>query len=387
MKKKILIIGPFEDYGGREIDTAFIASSLIQEFDVSICSTGNISKKSQIFTSLSKVKVTSLKKKLYEKEYLLRPATVLSYLKNKKVEPVYFYVNNRFNSYLSFNQKEVKQLRSLIKIFDVIFLRAHLFTLRTKKIIELASEYKVKVIFRTTGEIERKKSWPQYFTKVDLFIHHSDYNAHNLHSSLPAKYWVIDQSALQEEKLLSLNFLKNPIKNFAVVGRLSPEKNILNLVSFFKMCSSPGDNLFIVGDGEERSIIEQEVAGWKNIYMLGQLSSSDTAELFRRIDCLVISSLSEGGPLVGIEAMAAARIIFSTRVGAMSTRLKDTRNNFWFEAKNYNSFKTGFLKLKNLELELIERISVSNRNIYLKHHSKMVVSEKYSNAVQEVLKC
>ena len=45
--KKVLLIGPFEDYGGREIDTAFIASSLYENFEVSICSTGNITKKSQ----------------------------------------------------------------------------------------------------------------------------------------------------------------------------------------------------------------------------------------------------------------------------------------------------------------------------------------------------
>jgi len=382
---KVLIIGPFEDYGGREIEANLVASSLLNDYSLLVCSTGNMTVNSQVYNSKWKTKTTSLKKQLYKNYHYFKPASIVSFLRNKQKEPVHFYVNNKFNSRFNIKKKEIHQLRKLIDVVDIIFILAHLFTSRTKEIIELASGFNKKIIFRTTGAIERKSSWPDYLNKVNLFIHHSESNARNLHSNLSVKYKVIDQSAIQEEKLLKLPYLKRPIQNFVVIGRFSPEKNILNLISYFKKCSSGNDSLYIVGDGEGRPAIEKELTGCHNVKILGQLSTFEIANLYEKMDCLIIPSLNEAGPLVGIEAMAAARIILSTRVGAMPERLKDTGNNFWFEAKSYDSFKYEFLRMKETELELIESISINNRKIYLQNHSKKEVSSFYSAAVREVV--
>jgi hypothetical protein len=49
MKKNILIIGPFSDFGGRELETSFIGDVLSETFNVTICSTGYFSDKSQLY--------------------------------------------------------------------------------------------------------------------------------------------------------------------------------------------------------------------------------------------------------------------------------------------------------------------------------------------------
>ena len=46
--KKILIIGPIGDFGGRELMTGFIANVLSEIYHVEVCSTVAISNKTQV---------------------------------------------------------------------------------------------------------------------------------------------------------------------------------------------------------------------------------------------------------------------------------------------------------------------------------------------------
>ena len=183
MKPKILIIGPIEDFGGRELEAGFVASVLKEEFEVSVLSTGNLTSKSQFHEIVDEIKITSLKKLLFERNIFLRPATLLSYLKNRKKEPAFFYINNKINSrYIK--EKENAILKEVIQNYDLIFIIAHLQTLRTKEIIQFSKEFKKPVVFRTTGEIELSIEAPSYLKMVTLFLHHSLVNANKLHGKL-----------------------------------------------------------------------------------------------------------------------------------------------------------------------------------------------------------
>ena len=70
--KKILIIGPIEKFGGRELEAGFIASVLNNDFDVDVFSTGNITDWSQLYEMVAETKMHSLKELLYEKLYFLK---------------------------------------------------------------------------------------------------------------------------------------------------------------------------------------------------------------------------------------------------------------------------------------------------------------------------
>ena len=65
--------------------------------------------------------------------------------------------------------------------------------------------------------------------------------------------------------------------------------------------------------------------------------------------------------MVGLEAMAAGKIIISTDVGAMKDRLLGTKNDFWFDLNTIDELNQIFEKLNTLELEII---ACSNRKIF-----------------------
>jgi len=383
--KKILIIGPFEDYGGRELEAGFIASRLHEKYDLEVISTANLTLRSQIFEFEPELNVSSLKQLLFRNNFILRPAALFSYLKNRGKEPVYFYVNNRFNS-RKLKKREKELISKIIPEYDLVFIVAHLFTLRTKNLINTCTKNKVPIIFRTTGEIEERKEFPYYLKSVDHFLHHSKRNACCLHNSLGSiLYSIVDQTAFYEKRLLEIPILNKKIKNFLFVGRLSPEKNLINLVNFFKKYSTNDLRLLIIGDGELNIELKELTRNFDNINIKGYIPPKELVKIYCESDCLIISSNTEAGPLVGIEAMAAGRIIFSTEVGAMPERMVNTHNNFWFKPQDQESFRREFERLKNLTNSEVSEISELNRYTYIERYSNKAVSKQYYDCVSQIL--
>ena len=72
MKKKILFIGPIGDFGGRELETGFMAKSLSNDFDIEILSTGNLTLNSQIFDFVPTEIVQTLNECIYKNSFRFR---------------------------------------------------------------------------------------------------------------------------------------------------------------------------------------------------------------------------------------------------------------------------------------------------------------------------
>jgi glycosyltransferase involved in cell wall biosynthesis len=103
-----------------------------------------------------------------------------------------------------------------------------------------------------------------------------------------------------------------------VVGRLSPEKNVSCLVEALQQlaASHAGLGLVILGDGPERERIEQSVAASKlagRVLFGGYVANA--RDYLPLLDVLVIPSLTEGLPMILLEAMAARVPVIATRVG------------------------------------------------------------------------
>lgn len=105
---------------------------------------------------------------------------------------------------------------------------------------------------------------------------------------------------------------------FGAIGRLSPEKNLAVLLDAFAIiaASDPATSLLIVGDGAEREALQaraQALGVGKRVVFAG--IREDMERIYPLIDCLVLPSLTEGMPLVVLEAMAFAIPIIATPVG------------------------------------------------------------------------
>lgn len=113
-------------------------------------------------------------------------------------------------------------------------------------------------------------------------------------------------------------------------GRLSPEKGHETLLrASADLLRDKNASLILVGDGQERKKLEElaaslGVAG--QVFFEGQ--HQNMADYYSAIDLFVLPSLSEGLPFVVLEAMAMAKPVLATRVGAMEEVIEEGKNGW-----------------------------------------------------------
>ena len=116
---------------------------------------------------------------------------------------------------------------------------------------------------------------------------------------------------------------------FFYVGRLDPVKDLGTLLEAF--AALPADvlsrsRLYLVGDGTERAMLEakRDALGLaEHLVFLGV--RNDVAEVLMAADAVVMSSRSEGLPMVLLEAMAAGVPCVATAVGGIPKLFGDDR--------------------------------------------------------------
>lgn len=118
---------------------------------------------------------------------------------------------------------------------------------------------------------------------------------------------------------------------FGHVGRLYEVKDQAVLLRVFSrfLATYPDSELALVGDGPLRLELERlatDLGIDKSVIFYGY--RSDIPDLMAGFDCFVMSSLSEGTPLVVIEAMAAQCPVIGTDVGGMSEVVVEGRTGF-----------------------------------------------------------
>jgi len=99
------------------------------------------------------------------------------------------------------------------------------------------------------------------------------------------------------------------------VGRLSPQKNLLELLTALTKANTE-TSLTIAGDGELRHEIESTIKekSLSNVQLLGNVNKSQVLHLYDQHDALILPSLYEAQPLVLLEAMAVRIPIIGTNV-------------------------------------------------------------------------
>lgn len=106
-----------------------------------------------------------------------------------------------------------------------------------------------------------------------------------------------------------LNKINRTVKRdniFLYLGRLHPDKNILNLISAWKRIAFKEDwRLIIAGNGSNSFVrqIEEAVKGSGNIELVGPVLGSRKEELFLSASWFILPSLMEGMPVAALEAI------------------------------------------------------------------------------------
>ena len=380
--KKILVLGPIGDYGGREIEAGFIANVLSSQYDVTIFSTGSLTKKSQVFHFNHRQKVLTLSGLLIKKFFVFRLLSFLSFLKSNFAGSISDYANNGvLKRKFGYHQKAVEIIDELVPQYDVLFICAQLSSNFLHESIHAAKKNNVKVIFRTTGYITDSNFG--YLNGVDCFLHHSFRNAEALKSHGEHQYLLIDQCAFNEKQLLQIPVVNEKVRCFLTLARLVRNKNIDVVIEAFQKIRQSGDKLYIIGDGTEKQELMKLAEADNDIVFTGHVSNDNISNYFKKADCVIISHYDmETGPLTGVEAMAAGRMIISAKTGAMQERLPF--NDFWFD-NTTEDLAAQMLKVKALEKSQVFQKATEIRTRYKSEYNISAIAGRYLSCVAALI--
>jgi len=137
----------------------------------------------------------------------------------------------------------------------------------------------------------------------------------------------------------------------AITGRLAPIKNHLFFIDVLKevaFLTKKQLRIFIVGDGTERPIIEQEIAtfNWPANIRFEMTSWIKDIDAFNPgMDLICLCSLNEGTPVSLIEAEAANVPVLSTDVGGVKDVVLDKKTGLIVTSNTKNEYKEKLVAL------------------------------------------
>ena len=177
-------------------------------------------------------------------------------------------------------------------------------------------------------------------------------------------------------------------KIIVFVGGLRPVKGVKYLIEAFSIINQKNSDvkLFLVGDGLERRKLEDAVKKAdleKKVNFIGQVENNEIPKYMSISDIFVLPSLSEGLPVVILEAMACGLPIVATKAGGMPEVVKDGENGFLVEPKKPEQIAEKVLLLLRDD-ELREKISNNNRE-KAKKYSWINAVDKIEKIYSEVI--
>ena len=135
--------------------------------------------------------------------------------------------------------------------------------------------------------------------------------------------------------------------------------------------------LVIAGDGPAADKLKKqtvELGITRNVLFLGP--RLDIPELLKVFDIYVLPSLSEGLPMVLLEAMAAGCPIVATNVGGIPTLIKHGDNGSMVEPKNPQALASEIIKLLSSQ-ELRSQYSKKALETFQESYSADIMTRKY----------
>lgn len=373
-QKKIVIFGPLNTRGGREIEAGFVGSILSKKYNVTICSTERIEAENDLL-------LVDKELNIYTKYSSRSPKVLKRFIKRFKNEDLKFQ---------SLKLKTIKSLREILNDCDLIIVIAQVLSLHVESVVNYARKNNKNIVFRTTGKIpllRREYNGVRYdlsyLEAVNSYIHHSIENAKSLKRVIYHEYEIIDQCVVNENSLISQRRERKKIKRFYTCSRLDKNKNVETVIKAFNKLCNLDVELHIYGEGYELERLKK-ISINKNTIFHGHIQHDILLESVNKNDCLIISSLEEAGPYTGLEAMCLGIPIISTKVGSMPKRLENL-NNIWFKPLSVTSLLQRIMEFNNMDPKEIKTLQSYLIESYQTKYSKTIIEKKYIEAFSNYL--
>ncbi len=171
------------------------------------------------------------------------------------------------------------------------------------------------------------------------------------------------------------------------VGRMAEAKDHKTLLGAMKQIVQKGHDvfLFLVGDGELRAAIEQQISDLglnQNVNILGM--RSDVDQLLLGADVFVMSSKREGLPMVLMEAMSCGLPVVSTDVGGISEIVKDQESGLLVEPDKPDSLAKAIKRILSRP-EAGKFMGEQARKIIIENYSLEATAKSYVQLYDQIL--
>jgi len=172
------------------------------------------------------------------------------------------------------------------------------------------------------------------------------------------------------------------------VGRLEPVKNHTLLLN--ALCAAlhhmPGLQLWMVGDGSERAVLEGLAAKLgiaSQVTFWGQ--QLDVAPYFSAADAFIMSSMSEGLPISLLQAFSLGLPAIVTDVGGMAEVVQLAQAGFIVPVTDPAEMATAIMRLATHEAEWVQ-FSTNAKEAFRSHFTLQAMVDTYMNLYRNIPK-
>jgi glycosyltransferase involved in cell wall biosynthesis len=163
-------------------------------------------------------------------------------------------------------------------------------------------------------------------------------------------------------------------------GRFVPQKNPIQLVNILARAADLPWRAVMIGDGalmdETRREIER-LGLQERVTLTGWILPEQVHAHFAQSDILLMPSLSEGIPMVGLQALVSGQAIVASRVGGLLDLVEQGQNGFLHEPSDVDGFVAS---LRSLLMDDGALLRARNASLKIAHRFDLVhIVDRYEN--------
>jgi L-malate glycosyltransferase len=185
------------------------------------------------------------------------------------------------------------------------------------------------------------------------------------------------------------NFSKLVTVNKAIkivfAGRFAKQKNLSFLIDILGNLGINEWECTLIGDGDEKRNIEKKISYYgltSKINFTGWISPQEVLEIFEKSDILLMPSLSEGLPVVGVQALEKGLAIISSDAGGLVEIVEDGYNGYLLNLGNIGEWTTKIELLKNRTK--LNEFKVNSRE-KVKGFDIITIGKSYLDLFEEII--
>ena len=155
-------------------------------------------------------------------------------------------------------------------------------------------------------------------------------------------------------------------------GRFVPQKNPLHVIKTMTILKDLEWNLVMMGDGALLDVVKSEIEKNKlndRVTLTGWISPEEVKKEFQRSDILFMPSLSEGLPVVGVQALAAGLAFVVSDIGGFIDIVEENINGF--------RVPLGGSVIKNLFAEKLSLMINDRQQLFIFKTKSLELAQKF----------